>query len=145
MAGYNFKLEKLLNYKEKIEDIKKAEFAETSHKLNLEEERLLYFNNYKENLLKRKKASNVASVSQYKLYSNYIYDISKIIENQKKVVEGTKKELNKVQEELIVAMQERKSFEKLKELKYEEYLSDIKKKEDNMIDGIVTFRTNTQK
>lgn len=83
MAGYSFKLEKVLNYKEKIEDIKKAEFAESSHKLNMEEERLLYFSKYKENLLNKKKVNNIASIGQYKLYSSYINDLSNIIENQK--------------------------------------------------------------
>lgn len=41
-------------------------------------------------------------------------------------------------------MQERKSFEKLKENDYNEFLSESKKKEDKVIDGIVTFNISTQ-
>lgn len=145
MAGYTFKLEKLLNYKEKIEDIKKVDFAESSQKLNIEEERLLYFNKYKESLLNKKKAKSTASVGQYKLYSTYINDLSQKIENQKKAVEDAKEEFNRAKEELLVAMKERKSFEKLKEIHYEEYLMDMKKREEKLIDGIVTYKTNTRK
>lgn len=41
-------------------------------------------------------------------------------------------------------MQERKSFEKLKEIQYEEYLLDMKKREEKLIDGIVTYKINTR-
>ena len=144
MAKYNFKLEKVLNYKEKVEDLKKNEFAESSHKLNIEEEKLLYYNNYKESLLNKKRATNSASIGQYKLYSSYIDDLSKKIKNQKKVVANAKEEFDKAKEELLVAMQERKSFEKLKEIQYEEYLLDMKKREEKLIDGIVTYKINTR-
>lgn len=83
MAGYSFKLEKVLNYKEKVEDIKKAELAERNRRLYVEEERLLFFNNHKENILSRKKSTQNASVGEYKLYSSYINDLSNIIKNQK--------------------------------------------------------------
>ena len=126
MAKYNFKLEKVLNYKEKVEDLKKNEFAESSHKLNIEEEKLLYYNNYKESLLNKKRATNSASIGQYKLYSSYIDDLSKKIKNQKNSSK-CQEEFDKAKEELLVAMQERKSFEKLKEIQYEEYLLDMKK------------------
>lgn len=41
-------------------------------------------------------------------------------------------------------MQERKSFERLKEIQYEEYLIDLKKREEKLLDGIVTYKTNTR-
>ncbi len=144
MAGYSFKLEKVLNYKEKVEDIKKAELAERNRRLYVEEERLLFFNNHKENILSRKKSTQNASVGEYKLYSSYINDLSNIIKNQKKLVADAKDEVDKAKEELIVAMQERKSFERLKEIQYEEYLIDLKKREEKLLDGIVTYKTNTR-
>lgn len=144
MAGYNFKLERVLNYKEKLEDIKKARFADSTNKLNKEEEKLLYFNTYKENLLEKQKAKKNTSIGYYKLYNNYLNDLSAMIKNQEKVVEDAKEDLNKAKEELLTAMQERKSFEKLKEIQYEEYLIDAKKEEEKLIDGIITFNVNTR-
>lgn len=144
LAGYNFKLERVLNYKEKLEDIKKARFADSTNKLNKEEEKLLYFNTYKENLLEKQKAKKNTSIGYYKLYNNYLNDLSAMIKNQEKVVEDAKEDLNKAKEELLTAMQERKSFEKLKEIQYEEYLIDAKKEEEKLIDGIITFNVNTR-
>jgi len=144
LSGYSFKFEKLLNYKEKIEDIKKVEFTESSNKLNMEVEKLSSYNRYKESLLNKKNSRNTASVGEYRLFCNYINDLTKKIENQKKVVEDAKEEFNKAKEELLVAMQERKSFEKLKEIQYEAYLNEMKKQEEKLIDNIVTYKTNTQ-
>src|SRR5690606_12578533 len=104
LAGYNFKLERVINYKEKLEDIKKAIFADSTNKLNKEEEKLLYFNTYKENLLEKQKAKKNTSIGYYKLYNNYLNDLSAMIKNQEKVVEDAKEDLNKAKEELLTAM-----------------------------------------
>ena len=145
MMGYNFRLEKVLNYKETIEGFKKTKFGEVNQKLNKEESKLLDYNIYKENLIKDKNISaRKTSIGNLKLLNNYLKDISENIENQEQIVEQTKAELEKVKEELLVAMQEKKSFEKLKEKDYEEFLDQSKKNEDKIIDEIVTFNINTQ-
>lgn len=143
--GYNFKLEKVLNYKETIEDFKKVEYGDVHQKLNKEEEKLYDFNLYKENLISDKnKSTKRTNIGSLKLYNNFLQDISKNIENQEKIIDETKEELEKAKEELLIAMQEKKSFEKLKEKGYNEYLDESKKKEEKITDGIVTFNTNTQ-
>lgn len=145
MMGYNFRLEKILNYKETVEGFKKTEYGHVNQKLTKEEGILLDYNIYKENLLKENKQSTrKTSIGSLQLFNNYLKDISENIENQEQIVDETKKELEKVKEELLIAMQEKKSFEKLKEKGYEEYLDESKKKEDKIIDEIVTFNTNTQ-
>lgn len=145
MMGYNFRLEKVLNYKETIEDFKKTEFGEVHQKLNKEESILLDYNMYKKTLLRDKNQSTrKTNIGNLKLFNNYLEDISKNIETQEQIVDDTKTELEKVKEELMIAMQEKKSFEKLKEKNYEEYLDESKKKEEKIIDEIVTFNINTQ-
>ena len=145
MMGYNFRLEKVLNYKETIEGFKKTEFGEVNQKLNKEERILLDYNIYKENLIKDKNESTIkTNIGNLKLFNNYLRDISLNIETQEQIVDQTKEELEKVKEELLIAMQEKKSFEKLKEKDYEEFLDESKKKEDKIIDEIVTFNINTQ-
>lgn len=143
--GYSFKLEKVLNYKETMEDFKKAEYGDVNQKLNKEEEILYNYNLHKRNLVKDKSSSSrKTNIGNLKLYNNYLQDISKNIEKQEDIIDETKEELAKVKEELMVAMQEKKSFEKLKEKDYNEYIDESKKKEDKIIDGIVTFNINTQ-
>lgn len=145
MMGYNFKLEKVLNYKETMEDFKKAEYGDVNQKLNKEEQILFDYNLRKQNLVNDKtNSSGKTNIASLKLYNNYLQDISKNIEKQEDIVDETKEELAKVKEELMVAMQEKKSFEKLKEKDYIEFIDESKKKEDKIIDGIVTFNINTQ-
>lgn len=145
MMGYNFKLEKVLNYKETMEDFKKVEYGDVNQKLNKEEQILYDYNLRKQNLVNDKtNSSQKTNIGNLKLYNNYLHEISKNIEKQENIVDETKDELAKVKEELLVAMQEKKSFEKLKEKGYIEYIDESKKKEDKIIDGIVTFNINTQ-
>jgi flagellar FliJ protein len=143
--GYTFKLEKVLNYKETMEDFKKAEYGDVNQKLNREEKILYDYNLRKQNLVKDKSdSSKKTNIGNLKLYNNYLQEISKNIEKQEDIIDETKEELAKVKDELMVAMQEKKSFEKLKEKDYNEYIDESKKKEDKIIDGIVTFNINTQ-
>lgn len=145
MMGYNFRLEKVLNYKETVEGFKKTKYGQVHQKLNKEEDILLNYNIYKESLLKDKtQFTRKTSIGNLKLFNNYLKDISENIENQEQLVGETKQELEEVKKELLIAMREKKSFEKLKEKGYEEYLDESKKKEEKIIDEIVTFKTNTQ-
>lgn len=143
--GYNFRLEKVLNYKENIESFKKTEFGNINLKLNKEEEILFNYNLNKEKLVNKKKESmNNTSIGNLKLYNDYLIDISTNIENQEQVIDEIKEDLRKAKEELLVAMQERKSFEKLKENNYNEFLSETKKKEEKVIDEIISYNISTQ-
>lgn len=143
--GYNFRLEKVLNYKENIESFKKTEFGNINLKLNKEEEILFNYNLNKERLVNKKKESmNNTSIGNLKLYNDYLIDISTNIENQEQVIDEIKEDLRKAKEELLVAMQERKSFEKLKENNYNEFLSETKKKEEKVIDEIISYNISTQ-
>lgn len=144
--GYNFRLEKVLNYKENIENLKKAQYGDVNRRLNNEEEKLMNYNIHKENLLTKINESNKnTSVGNLKLYNNYLQDISSSIKKQETLISDIKEELENTKEELLIAMKEKKAFEKLKENDYNEFLSEVKKKEEKIVDGIVTFNSTTQK
>ncbi len=146
MMGYSFRLEKVLNYKENIENLKKAEYGDVNKRLNDEEEKLLNYSIHKEDLLVRKNESTKnISAGNLKLYNNYLQDISSNIKKQENIISDIKEELEKTKEELIIAVREKKVFEKLKENDYNEFLCEAKKNEDKIIDGIVTFNSTTQK
>lgn len=145
MSSYSFRLEKVLNYKENIENLKKAQYGDVNMRLNREEEKLVDFNTHKKNILSQKEeyTKNI-SVGSLKLYNNYLQDISASIKEQEDIVVDIKEELEKTKEELLVAMKEKKAFEKLKENDYNEFLAEMKKDEEKLVDGIVTFNTTTQ-
>lgn len=145
MRGFSFKLDKVLNYKENIENIKKAEYGDINQKLIREEEKLLSYHTYKKDLLeKRNEHSKGTTINNLKLYNRVLEDISQAIKNQEKLILDIKKELEKSKEELLVAMQEKKSFEKLKENDYEEYIVEAKKSEEKIIDEIVSFKNSSR-
>lgn len=146
MMGYSFKLEKVLNYKENIENLKKTEYGDVNRRLNNEQEKLLNYNIHKENLVTQKNDSTKnINVGSLKLYNNYLQDISTNIKKQESIISDIKDELEKTKEELLIAMKEKKIFEKLKENDYNEFLSEVKKNEEKLVDGIVTFNSTTQK
>ncbi|WMM26977.1 flagellar export protein FliJ [Tissierella sp. MB52-C2] len=143
--NYSFKLEKVLNYKENIEDLKKSKYGDINSRVNNEEERLIGFNQHKENLVVEKnKSVKSTSIGNLKLYNSYLQDISVTIQNQERKIEEMKVELEEAKEELLVAMQEKKAFEKLKENDYKEFIIESKRQEEKLLDGIVTFNTSQQ-
>ena len=50
MMNFNFRLEKVLNYKETVEDYKKGQYGTAQGQLNREESKLDTFNQNKSNL-----------------------------------------------------------------------------------------------
>lgn len=143
MRGYSFKFNKVLNYKENIENVKKMEYGDINQRLITEEEKLVYYNAYKESILAEKNTSaQRIKVGDLKLYNRILTDISSNIKNQEEKISNIKNELEIAKDELIVAMQEKKAFEKLKENGLEVYKEEVKKKEEKIIDGIVTFNNS---
>lgn len=145
MANFNFRLEKVLDYKKTMENYKKGEYGTARQKLNNEEDKLNTFNKYKDNMkLEMNLSVSKTKAGSLAMYNNYIQDISERIEKQKQVVHKVKEEIEVVKEEMIVAVQEKKTFEKLKEKEYEKYLYDVKKAEEIQVDTLVTYKTSTQ-
>lgn len=144
MSGFKFRLEKVLNYKETVEGFKKSEYGSVNQKLNEEKKTLQEYCDYKSDLIKSKEDSQKTNIANLKLFNNYIGEISKNIQEQENIVENTKKELEHAKEELLLAIQEKKSFEKLKEKDYEEFIAESKKEEAKIVDEIVTFKSGAE-
>lgn len=140
MSKFKFRLEKVLDYKETVEGHKKSIYGEINRELNEQTKVLNDFYDAKTELVKNKDGSRTTNIANLKLFNNYIGEISKNIERQEEIVEETKVRLSTAQKELIEAVQEKKSFEKLKEKDYEEYIVESKKDEAKIIDEIVTFK-----
>lgn len=144
--GYNFKLEKVLNYKENIESVKKGEYGEVSSKLKNAENKLSKYQNNKANLIDEKNSINTnTNIGNLKIYGEYIKSINKDIKKQEELVFNINKELKKTQEELMEAMQEKKTLEKLKEKDYDEFVKEANKDEEKIVDALNSFNSSKQK
>lgn len=145
MVSFNFRLEKVLNYKKTVEDYKKSQYGMVQKKLFDEEDKLAKFNQYK-SIIKNKKNQTVTktNVGNLAMYNNYINELSRKIKSQEQIVNKTRKDAEKAKEEMVSAVKEKKIFEKLKEQKYEEHLYQLKKTEEKQTDAIISYRTSTQ-
>lgn len=146
MLGYNFKLEKVLNYKENIENVKKGEYGEVNSKLEKAQYKLTKYNNYRQNLISQKNnMMENTNIGSLKLYSDYLKSISNDIKKQEKLILDINIELKSAKEELMKAMQEKKTLEKLKEKNYNEFIQEANKDEEKITDAINSFKNNTQR
>lgn len=145
MDKFNFKLEKVLDYKKIIEIDKKGEYGKAKQKLIKEENVLENYNRYKDNIKNERNLSiDKTNIANLKLYNDYLLDIGRRILEQEKIVDKTKEKLEIAKDELLEATKEKKTFERLKENRYEEYLYSMKKEEEKIIDTIVTFKGSVQ-
>lgn len=141
--GYNFKLEKVLNYKENVESIKKGEYGVTSNKLEKAKSKLMKYRDNKSSLIDQKNVMNT-NIGNLKIYGEYIKSINDDIKKQEELVSEINRELKIRQEELMIAMQEKKTLEKLKEKDYDEFVKEANKDEEKLIDELNSFNNSKQ-
>jgi len=142
MAAYKFRLQKLLNYKVNKEEEKKNELSIASKRLEKEKNRLLELKQKlnEMNSTFQEKTSQGMAVNELKLLVNYIDYYKRSIKEQRIKVKMAEDYLSTCREELIKATQEKKMIEKLKEIDYGKYLYEEQKKEEKLVDDLVSFK-----
>lgn len=80
-----------------------------------------------------------------KLYNNQLESICRDIKSQEELISNIKLELDHAKVELLEAVKEKKTLQKLKEKDYEEFANEIEKKQEKIIDNIVSFKNMSQK
>ncbi|MBO5176359.1 MAG: flagellar FliJ family protein [Lachnospiraceae bacterium] len=153
MAKFVYKMQSLLNIKEKLEDQAKTAFGLAKAVLNEEEEKLAEFLR-KKNLYIEQKRETMASISpnmsegssvrQQLISLNQLENAIKTMElriaEQILVVRQAEKNVQLAQAKLENAMKERKIQEKLREHALEEFLKEMEAADQQEINELVTFR-----
>lgn len=142
MAKFVYRMQGILNVKEKLENQAKNEFAIASANLVDEEKKL-------EELYKRLEGYE----EELKKLYGMVLDIPKINENQNAIemmkyqiriqklrVKTAERELESKRLLLQEAMQERQTHDKLKEREFEEFLHELSAAESKEIDELVSYR-----
>ena len=143
MKKFKFKLEPLVKYKETIERMQKEELRraqEALRELQQEEQRLLqaYADNERSLNEALEKNENIAqALSEHDAYFRYLRDAIK--EVREKIVKAEQVVIN-CQEKLIITMKELKTYEKLRQEQYQQYLKEVKAEEEKEMDDIVSFK-----
>lgn len=141
--AYKFKMMNILNYKEQLEREKKDEFSSVSTLYHKEMEMLGALEKEKVSAIQNQNLSKKSNdINEIKAYQKYIDSLTDKILIQMKLVKKISDDLEVAKKEMLVAMQEKKVMEKLKEKDYQNYLNDEKRVEEKMIDGIVTFKSH---
>lgn len=147
MAKFIYKMQSLLNIKEKLEEQEKTAYGLARAALNEEEERLARLvakkNRYLEE--KRQKMSELLDVRELARLEQAVHSTEIMINEQVLVVKRAEKAVALAQIRLENAMKERKIQEKLKEKALEAFLKEEEAKEQQEINELVTFRFGNQK
>ncbi|MCD8038971.1 MAG: flagellar export protein FliJ [Lachnospiraceae bacterium] len=141
MAIFQYKMQGILDIKEKLEDKAKQDFAAANLRLDnekkklceLEESRLFYM---QEGVKLRMEIIDVRKIRENKMA---VLKIDEYIANQKKEIARAAKAVEKARAALQELMQERKAHEKLKENAFEEFLKEEQAAESKEIDQLTSY------
>ncbi|HAN10210.1 MAG TPA: flagellar export protein FliJ [Clostridiales bacterium] len=142
MAKFDFKLQNLLNIKEKLENQKKNELAQVTEKLNkfrkqkenVEAVQREIYNDMKQELGRK------ISADMIKKSNDYIAYLKKVLVQVQKNINICEKEVDKKREELMKVLTERKMYEKLREKELEKFIKSENQKEQKSLDEVAGYK-----
>lgn len=140
--AHKFKLQRLLDVREMIEEEKKTEMGNAVQRLEHENQELIRLH-LERDIMTREfgvVAGNGTTVGKLKEISTYIEFFKKAEKLQKVRIKMAESYLEKCREELVKASQEKKMIEKLKEIDLKKYLYEEKLKDDKIVDDLVSFK-----
>ncbi|MEA4849154.1 MAG: flagellar export protein FliJ [Clostridiaceae bacterium] len=146
MAAYKFRLQKLFDYKIDIEEEKKNKLGLAIKRLENEKHKLSELKhklNDMQNAFQEKTSQGI-SVNKLKILAKYIDYYKRGIKEQKVRIKMAEDYLSLCREELIKATQEKKMMEKLREIDYGKYLYEEQKKEEKLVDDLVSFKESNK-
>ncbi|NLD45622.1 MAG: flagellar export protein FliJ [Clostridiaceae bacterium] len=145
MGKFVFRLQALLNVKVQIESSLKNELGKAIQELERQKGLLKHIEQEKEEYSEgiSKKSSQGVCVAELREYNSYLFFLRDRIKLKKEDIKAAQINVDIHREKLIKVVQERKMLEKLKEKKYELFLSEQNKEDQKRIDELVSFNYNT--
>ena len=142
MARFIFPLQNILNMKEKLEEQAKNEYSQANLRLRdaeEEEQRLRDREQGAEETL-RQTLSESLDVMEIKKCEDAVEILKVYVKEQHLVVIKCAREVEIAREKLNEAMKERKTFEKLREHAFEDFVKEQNLAEQKEIDELVSYR-----
>lgn len=145
--AFKFRMQKILDLKEKEEDNKKNEVAVILKEISDKKIEIHNYVTQREEEKENRKKLNQAGCSVTKILdvNNYIQYIEQSIDLANEELRQLERRLKIKQDEYLEARKEKKSFEKLKEKDHEKYKMWEAKEEEKVIDQIVTYSSSKRK
>ncbi len=142
MARFVFPLQNVLNMKEKLEEQAKNEYSQANmrlHEAEDEEERLKKRQAEAEDKL-REVLDESLDVMEIKKREDAVEILKVYVKEQHLVVIKCARDVEIAREKLNEAMKERKTFEKLREHAFEDFVKEQNQIEQKEIDELVSYR-----
>lgn len=141
MAKFIFGLQSVLDIKEKFEVQRKMEYAAAQQKLIEEERKLLELRNKKKyyEMQMRESMTSGLDVQKIRECNSGIEIMKSAIKFQLIEVNKAQKEVDEAQLKLNEAVKETKTYEKLRENAFEEFVQELNAQESKEIDELVSY------
>lgn len=139
MARFNFKLQRVLEYRKHKEDQIKTELFQIKQLYSDEETALLEIEEKIDECLMRfyhKQAFKIIAIEEIIWYNNYLLGLHQLVNLKKKRMEELLVKIEETRQRLIKASQEKKVLEKLKERRLIEFNQEIDRAEQIFLDEI---------
>ena len=141
MAVFRYKMQGILDIKEKLEDRAKQDFAEANMRLDAEKKKLdelqaKRFFYMQEGIKLRMEVIDLLKIKENKLA---VLKMDEFIADQKIEIARAAKAVERARAVLQELMQERKAHEKLKETAFEEFLKEEQATESKEIDELTSY------
>jgi flagellar FliJ protein len=145
MRKFEFRLQKVLEIKQKLREIKKIELSKKAQEYNKEVMKLNDLKDRKERTIKEMK-EKVASgdFSMIDFYDKYINTNNKLQSFQLENIKLKEEPFKKALSEYLQKDREVKALENYKERLYSDYVKGVINEEQKMIDDIVGGRRNEE-
>ena len=146
MAKFIYKFRILLNLKRQLEEQAKNNMGKAVARLDREKRELQRIEGVIQMTIDefRQISGGRFTVGSIKKYNIFIDKMKKNAEEQKLVIIEAEEEVEIARKMLVKAMQEREKYEKLEEKERERYIEDEKRRDNLVIDEIVSYKIGSK-
>lgn len=147
MAKFKYRMQSILNIKEKLEDQAKNDFSRARLHLDEEMDKLQALIQRKEDYVEERRRMRADAINIRDLVSND-YAIEKMDEyilRQQEMVKRAERELENARLKLTEAMQETKIQNKLKEKAFEDFKKELNAAESKEVDELTSYTYGQKK
>jgi flagellar FliJ protein len=142
MAVFHYKMQGILDLKEKFEDRARQDFVNANMKLDMEKGKMEVLRKRKAEYMEEgiRLRSAELDVMEIKENKKAVLKMDDYIADQTKVIARAAKEVEKARIALQEVMKERKAHEKLKEHAFEEFVKEELDAESKAIDELTSYK-----
>ena len=142
---FRFNLEPLLNHRRYQEEILQKELAGLKVRLVAEKDKLWLLRQKKRKYVQQLQEKQTVGrpASEIKLFVDFVDQLTKEMEIQKRNVLEAERNFNLKRQDLIAAMKKRKTLDRLKEKSLQAYEQEQSKKERNFMDEVASHQSKS--